>query len=82
MKNTLDEDDKPFKSDSKFALSATALQIGRLFCLAWTFIKVFCFYAGGVVLALIAGILFGGVLQGTVMPAFGATVGLIHPHPY
>jgi uncharacterized membrane protein YdjX (TVP38/TMEM64 family) len=48
---------------------------GALFCLAWTFVKVLCFDAGGVVLALSAGILFGGVLQGAVISAFGATVG-------
>jgi uncharacterized membrane protein YdjX (TVP38/TMEM64 family) len=46
-----------------------------LFSLAWTFIKVFCFDAGGVVLALTSGILFGGVWQGAVVSAFGATVG-------
>jgi len=120
----LDEDGKPLKSDSKFALSATAfvvaagaiaLRIGgraalvsavgldfltdnpelqgqmnqvlsfsetmdpilrlALFSLAWTVIKVLCFDAGGVVLALSSGILFGGVLQGAVVSAFGATVG-------
>ena len=48
---------------------------GAIFCLAWTFVKVLCFDAGGVVLALSAGILFGGVLQGAVVSAFGATVG-------
>ena len=46
-----------------------------LFCLAWTLVKVLCFDAGGVVLALSAGILFGGVIQGAVASAFGATVG-------
>lgn len=46
-----------------------------LFCLAWTAVKVSCFDAGGVVLALSSGILFGGVLQGAVVSAFGATVG-------
>jgi uncharacterized membrane protein YdjX (TVP38/TMEM64 family) len=51
-----------------------ALKAG-LFILAWTFVKVLCFDAGGVVLALTAGILFGGVLQGAVMSAFSATVG-------
>lgn len=120
----LDQDGKPIKSDSKFALSATAfvvaagaiaLRIGgraalvsavgldfmtdnpelqaqmnqvismsesmdpilrlALFSLAWTVIKVSCFDAGGVVLALSSGILFGGVLQGAVVSAFGATVG-------
>ena len=46
-----------------------------LFVLAWTAVKVFCFDAGGVVLALASGILFGGVLQGAVVSAFAATVG-------
>lgn len=45
------------------------------FIAAWTFVKVFCFDAGGVVLALASGVLFGGVLQGAVISAFGATVG-------
>ncbi len=46
-----------------------------LFVLAWTIVKVFCFDAGGIVLALSSGILFGGVLQGAVFSAFAATVG-------
>eukprot|EP00551_Chaetoceros_affinis_P010999 CAMPEP_0203684488 /NCGR_PEP_ID=MMETSP0090-20130426/48058_1 /ASSEMBLY_ACC=CAM_ASM_001088 /TAXON_ID=426623 /ORGANISM="Chaetoceros affinis, Strain CCMP159" /LENGTH=543 /DNA_ID=CAMNT_0050553663 /DNA_START=110 /DNA_END=1744 /DNA_ORIENTATION=- len=46
-----------------------------LFVLAWTAVKVFCFDAGGVVLALSSGILFGGVLQGALFSAFAATVG-------
>lgn len=46
-----------------------------LFLLAWTGVKVFCFDAGGVVLALASGILFGGVWQGAVVSAFSATVG-------
>ena len=46
-----------------------------LFILAWTAVKVFCFDAGGVVLALASGILFGGVIQGAVVSAFAATVG-------
>jgi len=46
-----------------------------LFVLAWTAVKVFCFDAGGVVLALASGILFGGVWQGAVVSAFAATVG-------
>mmetsp|Transcript_3758 Transcript_3758/g.7868 ORF Transcript_3758/g.7868 Transcript_3758/m.7868 type:complete len:573 (+) Transcript_3758:133-1851(+) len=45
------------------------------FVAAWTIVKVFCFDAGGVVLAFSAGILFGGVLQGAVFSAFAATVG-------
>eukprot|EP00804_Cyclotella_cryptica_P002521 CCRYP_018445-RA/>CCRYP_018445-RA protein AED:0.36 eAED:0.36 QI:93/0.33/0.25/1/1/1/4/0/578 len=46
-----------------------------LFVLAWTFVKVFCFDAGGVVLALASGVLFGGVWEGAVVSAFAATVG-------
>lgn len=46
-----------------------------LFVLAWTLVKVFCFDAGGVVLALASGILFGGVWEGAVVSAFAATVG-------
>lgn len=46
-----------------------------LFCLGWTFVKTLCFDAGGVALAFASGILFGGVIQGAVMSAFGATVG-------
>lgn len=45
------------------------------FVAAWTLVKVFCFDAGGVVLALSAGILFGGVLQGAFWSAFAATIG-------
>lgn len=48
---------------------------GALFIAAWTAVKVSCIDAGGVVLALSAGILFGGVLQGAVFSAFAATVG-------
>lgn len=46
-----------------------------LFILAWTFVKVFCFDAGGVVLALASGVLFGGVWEGAILSAFSATVG-------
>lgn len=46
-----------------------------LFTLGWTAVKVFCFDAGGVVLALASGILFGGVLQGAVISAAAATIG-------
>lgn len=46
-----------------------------LFVLAWTGVKVLCFDAGGVILALASGILFGGVWQGAVVSAFAATVG-------
>jgi uncharacterized membrane protein YdjX (TVP38/TMEM64 family) len=45
------------------------------FVLAWTLVKVLCFDAGGVVLALSAGILFGGVLQGAFASALSATIG-------
>jgi len=44
------------------------------FIAAWTFVKVFCFDAGGVVLALASGVLFGGVLQGAAISALGATI--------
>ena len=50
------------------------LELG-LFVLAWTFVKVFCFDAGGVVLALASGVLFGGVWEGAIFSAFAATVG-------
>lgn len=46
-----------------------------LFVLAWTVVKVFCFDAGGIVLALSSGILFGGVIQGALFSAFAATIG-------
>ena len=46
-----------------------------LFVLAWTAVKVLCFDAGGVVLALSSGVLFGGVVQGAVASSFAATVG-------
>ncbi|KAL7538197.1 hypothetical protein ACHAXR_008352 [Thalassiosira sp. AJA248-18] len=46
-----------------------------LFVLAWTAVKVLCFDAGGVVLALASGILFGGVWQGALVSSFSATVG-------
>ncbi|KAL7520999.1 hypothetical protein ACHAWX_005689 [Stephanocyclus meneghinianus] len=52
----------------------TGVELG-LFFLAWTLVKVFCFDAGGVVLALASGILFGGVWEGAVVSAFAATVG-------
>ena len=45
------------------------------FIAAWTVVKVFCFDAGAVVLALSSGILFGGVLKGALFSAFAATVG-------
>ena len=46
-----------------------------LFTAAWTAVKVLCFDAGGVALALSSGILFGGVIQGGIMSATAATVG-------
>lgn len=45
------------------------------FTLAWTAVKVLCFDAGGIVLALSAGILFGGVFKGAVASAAAATIG-------
>eukprot|EP00550_Attheya_septentrionalis_P008099 CAMPEP_0198294862 /NCGR_PEP_ID=MMETSP1449-20131203/24687_1 /TAXON_ID=420275 /ORGANISM="Attheya septentrionalis, Strain CCMP2084" /LENGTH=593 /DNA_ID=CAMNT_0043994957 /DNA_START=267 /DNA_END=2048 /DNA_ORIENTATION=- len=45
------------------------------FVAAWTVVKVFCFDAGGVALALSSGIIFGGVLQGAFMSALAATIG-------
>jgi len=42
-----------------------------LFVLAWTAVKVFCFDAGGVVLALASGLLFGGVIEGAVVSSRG-----------
>jgi len=46
-----------------------------LFTAGWAAVKTFCFDAGGVVLALASGILFGGVLQGAVISAAAATLG-------
>lgn len=46
-----------------------------IFVLAWTFVKVFCFDAGAIILAFSSGILFGGVLQGAFLSAFAATFG-------
>ena len=46
-----------------------------LFIFGWTLTKTFCFDAAGIVLAFSSGILFGGVLQGAVMSAIGATIG-------
>ena len=46
-----------------------------LFALSWTAVKVLCFDAGGVVLALASGILFGGVIEGAVASAASATLG-------
>ena len=46
-----------------------------LFTAGWTAVKVLCFDAGGVVLALASGILFGGVFQGALVSAGAATFG-------
>ncbi|ACI65870.1 predicted protein, partial [Phaeodactylum tricornutum CCAP 1055/1] len=46
-----------------------------LFTASWTAVKVLCFDAAGVALALSSGILFGGVLQGAVVSAAAATFG-------
>jgi uncharacterized membrane protein YdjX (TVP38/TMEM64 family) len=46
-----------------------------IFVLAWTIVKVLCFDAGGVILALSSGMLFGGVLQGAIVSSFAATFG-------
>jgi uncharacterized membrane protein YdjX (TVP38/TMEM64 family) len=46
-----------------------------VFVAAWTAVKVFCFDAGGIVLALASGILFGGVFQGALASATAATIG-------
>jgi uncharacterized membrane protein YdjX (TVP38/TMEM64 family) len=47
------------------------------FTAAWTAVKVLCFDAAGVGLALSSGILFGGVFQGAVASAAAATVGSV-----
>lgn len=46
-----------------------------LFTAAWTAVKCLLFDAGGVVLALASGILFGGVWEGAVISAAAATFG-------
>eukprot|EP00977_Amphora_coffeiformis_P017249 scaffold5533_cov159-Amphora_coffeaeformis.AAC.5 len=46
-----------------------------LFTAAWTGVKVLCFDAAGVALALSSGILFGGVFQGAFVSAAAATFG-------
>jgi uncharacterized membrane protein YdjX (TVP38/TMEM64 family) len=48
---------------------------GFLFVLAWTFVKVFCFDVGGIVLALSSGILFDGVIRGALYSSLAATIG-------
>jgi uncharacterized membrane protein YdjX (TVP38/TMEM64 family) len=58
-----------------YAGSLDPLVEGALFLAAWTAVKLLCFDAGGVVLALASGILFGGVFQGAVLSALCATIG-------
>ena len=58
--------------------TADTMNVGTkllLFALCWTAVKVLCFDAGGVVLALSSGILFGGVIEGAVVSAASATLG-------
>jgi uncharacterized membrane protein YdjX (TVP38/TMEM64 family) len=52
----------------------TALEL-VLFVVAWTLVKVLCFDAGGIVLALSSGIVFGGVWQGALASSTAATIG-------
>lgn len=58
-----------------FAGSLDPIVEAGLFLAAWTAVKLLCFDAGGVALALSSGILFGGVFQGAIFSAFCATVG-------
>ena len=58
-----------------YAASLDTTTEAALFILAWTAVKVFCFDAGGIVLAFASGILFGGVIQGAVFCALAATIG-------
>ena len=46
-----------------------------IFTAGWTAVKVLCFDAAGIGLALASGILFGGVIQGAVASAAAATFG-------
>jgi len=48
---------------------------GLLFFAGWTFVKVFCFDFGGIILALGAGVIFGGVFKGALLSATAATFG-------
>ena len=48
---------------------------GAIFTAGWTAVKVLCFDAAGIGLALASGILFGGVIQGAVASAAAATFG-------
>jgi uncharacterized membrane protein YdjX (TVP38/TMEM64 family) len=58
-----------------YADSLDPVMKALMFVAAWTAVKVFCVDAGGVALALSAGILFGGVIQGAVFSAAAATIG-------
>ena len=57
------------------AESVDPLLKAGLFCFGWTLVKTLCIDAGGIVLAFSSGILFGGVIQGALMSALGATIG-------
>ena len=59
----------------QYAESIDPLLKAGLFFSGWTLVKTLCIDAGGIVLAFSSGILFGGVLQGAVMSALGATIG-------
>lgn len=59
----------------QYSDSMDPLTKAALFTAAWTAVKVFCFDAGGVALALASGILFGGVLQGALVSSTAATIG-------
>ena len=59
----------------EMASSLDPLAQGGLFLVAWTLVKVLCFDAGGVALALSSGILFGGVIEGAILSALCATIG-------
>jgi uncharacterized membrane protein YdjX (TVP38/TMEM64 family) len=63
--------------DQILQVSATMDPIEKLalFTASWTAVKLLCFDAGGVALALSSGILFGGVFQGAVVSAAAATFG-------
>lgn len=55
--------------------SMDAITKALIFTASWTAVKVLCFDAGGVALALGAGVLFGGVFQGALASAAAATFG-------
>jgi uncharacterized membrane protein YdjX (TVP38/TMEM64 family)/protein-S-isoprenylcysteine O-methyltransferase Ste14 len=58
-----------------YAYSLDPTLEGLLFVLAWTFVKVFCFDFGGIVLALSSGVLFDGIFRGAIYSSFAATFG-------